>query len=151
MRRSLLTGLAAVALLAAPGLAVAQEPAGGETFVSLGWVTIPGAPLTSFDISWVDTDLNLYFLADRSNAAVDVFAVKLNPGVFNISSVCPQSIRRQRPDVPNCECLQRPQWRSHPHQSHRHGQRTLGRGWADHDSRLGESRLSHDLQHGEGL
>jgi hypothetical protein len=36
-------------------------------------IPIPGAPLTSFDISWVDPVNELYFLSDRSNKAVDVF------------------------------------------------------------------------------
>jgi hypothetical protein len=84
MRRSLLAGLAAAALLAAPSLAVAQETNGGEVFGSLGHVTVPGTPLTSFDISWVDKDLNLFLLADRSNVSVDVFAIQVNPSVNKI-------------------------------------------------------------------
>lgn len=39
----------------------------------VGTIPIPGQPLTSFDISWVDPVTELYFLSDRSNAAVDVF------------------------------------------------------------------------------
>ena len=96
MRKSLLAGLAAAALLAAPGLAVAQEPTGGETFGSLGWVTIPGAPLTSFDISWVDQletagapGLNMYFLADRSNASIDLFHVQVNPQPLKLTVAAP--------------------------------------------------------------
>jgi hypothetical protein len=74
-----LTGLAAAALLAVPSLAIAQETDGGEGFFSLGHVTIAGAPLTSFDISWVDPVLNVYLLADRSNASVDVVPIQVNP------------------------------------------------------------------------
>jgi hypothetical protein len=80
----LLTGLAAAALLAVPSLAIAQETDGGETFFSLGHVTIPGAPLTSFDISWVDPVLNIYLLADRSNASVDVIPIQVNPPTFKV-------------------------------------------------------------------
>src|SRR5262249_2833456 len=75
----LLTGLAAAALIAVPSLAIAQETDGGETFFSLGHVTIQGAPLVSFDISWVDPVLNIYLLADRSNASVDVVPIQVNP------------------------------------------------------------------------
>src|SRR5262249_6689246 len=32
----------------------------------------PGSPLVSFDISWFDSDLNRYYLGDRSNKSVDV-------------------------------------------------------------------------------
>jgi hypothetical protein len=35
-------------------------------------ITITGATLNSFDISWVDPDVHAYFLSDRSNKAVDV-------------------------------------------------------------------------------
>jgi hypothetical protein len=81
---SLLGGLAAAALLAVPSLAVAQETDGGETFISLGHVTVPGGPLQSFDISWVDPVLNVYLLADRSNASVDVVPIQVNPPVFKV-------------------------------------------------------------------
>jgi hypothetical protein len=35
-------------------------------------VQIPGKPLRSFDISWVDPDRAEYYLGDRSNAGIDV-------------------------------------------------------------------------------
>jgi hypothetical protein len=35
-------------------------------------VNIPGSPLQSYDISWVNPDRAEYYLADRSNAGVDV-------------------------------------------------------------------------------
>src|SRR4029077_2407536 len=35
-------------------------------------VQIPGNPLRSFDISWVNPDRAEYYLADRSNAGIDV-------------------------------------------------------------------------------
>jgi hypothetical protein len=35
-------------------------------------ITIPGNPLTSFDISWVNPDRAEYYLGDRSNAGVDI-------------------------------------------------------------------------------
>ena len=109
MRKSLLAGLAAAALVAAPSLAVAQEPNGGETFGSLGWVTIPGAPLTSFDISWVDqagtpgvgpNGLNMYFLADRSNASVDMFKIQVNPVPLKLTVAAPNQFAGNVPTCP---------------------------------------------------
>ncbi len=41
-------------------------------------VAIPGSPLRSFDISWVDAHRGLYFLADRSNKGVDIISTATN-------------------------------------------------------------------------
>src|SRR6266850_808064 len=38
----------------------------------LATVPVPGVQMKAFDISWVDADTQLYYLADRSNAAIDV-------------------------------------------------------------------------------
>src|SRR5215469_9593759 len=35
-------------------------------------IFIPGHPLRSFDISWVNPDRGEYYLGDRSNAGIDV-------------------------------------------------------------------------------
>jgi hypothetical protein len=80
----MLAGLAAAAVLAVPSLAVAQETDGGETFQSFGHIVVPGTPLVSFDISFVDAGLNVYLLADRSNASVDVVPIQVNPPVFKV-------------------------------------------------------------------
>jgi hypothetical protein len=102
MRKSLLAGLAAATLLAAPNLAAADE-----TFGSLGWVTIPGAPLTSFDISWVDQletagapGLNMYFLADRSNASIDLFHIQVNPQPLKLTVGAPNQFAGNVPTCP---------------------------------------------------
>ncbi|MGB7010958.1 MAG: hypothetical protein WBD97_11200, partial [Pseudolabrys sp.] len=66
---------AAVALLAIPSLASAQEAsAKDEVFTQSAAVTLPAgsAALASFDISWVDAVLKKYYLGDRSNKSVDV-------------------------------------------------------------------------------
>jgi hypothetical protein len=55
------------ALLSMPALAVADE-----TFSLQASITIPGAPLHSFDISWVDSSLHSYLLADRTHASIDI-------------------------------------------------------------------------------
>src|SRR5215470_17966259 len=41
-------------------------------------IQIPGNPLRSFDISWVSVDRAEYYLADRSNAGVDVIDTQAN-------------------------------------------------------------------------
>ena len=70
VKRSLLLGAAVAASFATPNLASADE-----VFQLFGHVRIDGAPLTSFDISWVNSDLSAYFLADRSHAAVDIIGI----------------------------------------------------------------------------
>ena len=100
MRRSLLAGLAAAALLAVPSLAVADEPVpNGETWVSYGFLPVPGKPLASFDISWVDTGLNVYLLADRSNAAIDTFNISTTSKIFQIIPAAPNNFAG---NVPTC-------------------------------------------------
>jgi hypothetical protein len=41
-------------------------------------VQIPGNPLRSFDISWVDPNRAEYYLGDRSNAGIDIIDTKSN-------------------------------------------------------------------------
>ena len=72
--RRILYGAIGVALLSIPTLASAEE-----TFVEQNNIPVPasaanttGGKLTSFDISWFDSALKTYFLADRSNNAIDV-------------------------------------------------------------------------------
>ncbi|HEX9145646.1 MAG TPA: hypothetical protein VGA09_15340, partial [Candidatus Binatia bacterium] len=59
---------AGTALLAGPGTAFAA--AADEAFSKTSVITVPGG-LNSFDIGFVDAQLGLYFLADRTNATVD--------------------------------------------------------------------------------
>jgi hypothetical protein len=76
--------LAIAALLGLPSWANAREP----FFTLKTTVVVEGAALNSFDISWVDPELHAYFLADRSNNAVDVINTfskapsQLAPGAF---------------------------------------------------------------------
>ncbi len=44
------------------------------TYSQIDLIPVPGAPLNSFDISWVDPTSETYYLADRSNKAVDAFS-----------------------------------------------------------------------------
>jgi hypothetical protein len=68
--------LGAAALWAAnPAAAKPKE----ETFTARAAISLPnGQKITSFDISWVDSRTGQYFLADRTNAAVDVVDTTTN-------------------------------------------------------------------------
>src|SRR5262249_59011869 len=41
-------------------------------------IQIPGVPLRSFDISWVNPEREEYYLADRSNAGIDIIDTEHN-------------------------------------------------------------------------
>ena len=55
------------------GTAFAQE----ETFINVGQLVVPGG-LNSFDIGFVDPKIGRYFLADRTNSAVDQVKTRTN-------------------------------------------------------------------------
>jgi hypothetical protein len=63
-----LTAAVAPCAIAAAGPAFAAD----EVFAPTAQVTIPGAPMASWDISFVDPTLGQFFLADRTHKAVDV-------------------------------------------------------------------------------
>ena len=93
---------AIAAVLALAGTAWTGEgPKNDEVFILKRAVPIPGIPpgtaLVSFDISWFDADpsLNKYYLADRSNKAVDVIhsgsstvTHQFTPGFVGARSTC---------------------------------------------------------------
>ncbi len=72
--------LLGTAAFSAPALAVCMGPGAPTTTQTkcLTAVTIPGNPLLSFDISWVNPDRAEYYLADRSNAGIDVIDTEHN-------------------------------------------------------------------------
>jgi DNA-binding beta-propeller fold protein YncE len=70
-------------LLAANGSALADS--GRRPIKLLATVPIPGSPLLAFDISWIDSGTQTYYLADRSNAAIDVVDAKHNTFVRQIA------------------------------------------------------------------
>ena len=93
--------LAGLALAGTVLLGVANSQpavASDEEFILLGHIPIPN--LASFDISWVDSEIALYFLADRSNLSVDVIPSGPNPAglpigqLFRVHTVGPQWVRR---------------------------------------------------------
>src|SRR3989454_8938829 len=49
-----------------------------------------------FDISWVDEPTERYFIADRSNAGVDIIDAETNTWVHRIGGVAGQKITRTR-------------------------------------------------------
>jgi len=49
-------------------------------------VAVPDKPLTAFDISWVDASRRRYYLADRSNAGVDVVDTRTNQFVRRLQA-----------------------------------------------------------------
>lgn len=60
-------------LAATTGSAVRAEPKPDEGFAPTAAITLPnGQQISKFDISFVDPALDRYFLADRTNKAVDV-------------------------------------------------------------------------------
>src|SRR5262245_7880899 len=72
---SLRSFIAVVALVVGAGTALVAGPvtAANETFQKTSVITLPnGESLTSFDIGFVDPQLGLYFLADRTNKTIDV-------------------------------------------------------------------------------
>ena len=87
-KRAQRTSLAAVPLIvgaafllgAGPAFAACTGP-GAPTDTQtrcLTAVQIPGVALRSFDISWVNPDRAEYYLADRSNAAIDIIDTQRN-------------------------------------------------------------------------
>src|SRR5256885_10250427 len=75
-------------LLATTSVAFADPPCQGPGALTstgttpqtkcLTAVLIPGNPLRSYDISWVNPDRAEYYLADRSNAGIDIIDTRHN-------------------------------------------------------------------------
>jgi len=74
MNRSSLWLYAIALSIVSVGLAstVASAHRDDSAYRQIALVSIPGAPLKSFDISWVDRSSQTYYLADRSNKGIDI-------------------------------------------------------------------------------
>src|SRR5882762_8752546 len=78
--------LVGVGSLAISGAALAAPPCQGPGAPTttetrcLTAVQIPGNPLLSYDISWVNPDRAEYYLGDRSNSGIDI--IDTQHGVF---------------------------------------------------------------------
>ncbi len=63
---------AGAAQAADPSLDTLLQSSETPTYSRVATIKIPGNPLAAFDISFVDRILPLYYLADRSNASLDI-------------------------------------------------------------------------------
>src|SRR6266513_455054 len=88
-KRTVGIAIGVIAMLAMAVPALSQETSGTDevfqltTVIGLNNTGIgnPGGVRTffSFDISWVDPVLNMYFLADRSNKAIEILDLSTSP------------------------------------------------------------------------
>jgi len=74
--------LSVVSLTLSSTLAFAHRD--DNSYRQIALVTIPGAPLKSFDISWVDRSSQTYYLADRSNKGIDIINARNSTFVARI-------------------------------------------------------------------
>src|SRR6516165_10085410 len=72
---------------AAVGLSAFAGAANAAELRQIGTISIPGAPLNSFDISWIDQSTGMYYLADRSNKGIDVVDTKKGAYVGRIEGM----------------------------------------------------------------
>lgn len=72
-------------LLTAAAVLTFAAPADAAGVKQIGAITMPGTPLESFDIGFVDQTMNQYFLADRSNKSIDVIDTKTDKYVTRIT------------------------------------------------------------------
>jgi DNA-binding beta-propeller fold protein YncE len=79
---SLIAGVA-ITFLATTGGALGEE--NHATYHQIALIAVPGSPLNSFDISWVDRSSHAYYLSDRSNKGVDIFDTRTNTFVARIT------------------------------------------------------------------
>lgn len=68
--------LKSLALLGTLLSCVLATRVGAAELKMISKIQVPGAPLDSFDIGYVDQKTNRYYLADRSNKSIDIFDVK---------------------------------------------------------------------------
>src|SRR5437867_10267906 len=93
LKLSLLLVVIIPVLLLSAGSGGADEDNGrnGRSVSLLTTIPVPG--LVVFDISWVDPDTQLYYLADRSNAAIDVIDARRDVFVGQIKPTGTQAFK----------------------------------------------------------
>ncbi|HWF93605.1 MAG TPA: hypothetical protein VG291_01435 [Xanthobacteraceae bacterium] len=74
-------------LSAAVGMSAFAGAANAAELRQIGTISIPGEPLNSFDISFIDQSTGLYFLADRSNKGIDVVDTKKGTYVGRVAGM----------------------------------------------------------------
>src|ERR1043166_4316492 len=84
MRRIFLSSIVLSILALGHASRADEDDRGGKPVRLLTSVPVPGH-LVIFDISWLDADTQLYYLADRSNNAIDVIDAKRNVFVKQIA------------------------------------------------------------------
>src|SRR2546425_3228381 len=77
--------VAAVVILAGSSARPALADNTAATYHQIALISIPGKPLQSFDISFVERSSQTYYLADRSNKAVDVFDASTDTFVTRVA------------------------------------------------------------------
>jgi DNA-binding beta-propeller fold protein YncE len=74
-------------LLLATAVAAAAFAGSAGAQVGIGQIQIPGANLTSFDITYVDQASQRIFLADRSNKGIDIFDAKTEKFIGRVAGM----------------------------------------------------------------
>src|ERR1700682_3229177 len=74
-------------LSAAVGVSAFAVAANAAELRQIGTISIPGEPLNSFDISWIDQTTGRYFLADRSNKGIDVVDTKTGAWIGRVGGM----------------------------------------------------------------
>jgi len=74
-------------LSAAVGMSAFAAAANAAELRQIGTISIPGEPLNSFDISWIDQASGLYFLADRSNKGIDIVDTKKSAWIGRVAGM----------------------------------------------------------------
>lgn len=78
-----------IQFLVATALAVSAltGTAGAKELTKIGEIAIPGEPLASFDISYVDQKSQHYFLSDHNNKGVDIFDAKTDTYIGRVDDM----------------------------------------------------------------
>src|SRR2546423_12037750 len=77
-----------------------------DAYRQIALISIPGAPLNSFDISWVDRSSQTYYLADRSNKGIDIVNARNNSFVSRIGGFAGFNGSNDTAGAGGGECLQ---------------------------------------------
>ena len=74
-------------LAAGVGLSALAGTAGAAELRQIGTISIPGEPLNSFDISYIDQGTGMLYLADRSNKGIDIIDTKKGAWVGRVAGM----------------------------------------------------------------
>src|ERR1700687_5111511 len=91
--RTALLGVALIGAIAGSALAA------GVSLVTT--MAVPGNKLDNFDIGYVDSDAGRYYIADRSNAAIDIFDTRKKAFVGGVTGFVGVKVDANRRAVGN--------------------------------------------------